>query len=107
MSGLETRNLICVPLSTKGKVIGVLEVINKADNDNFTEEDLFLLQLFSDKAAIAIDNARMFHNLELLNSSLHKQVRQRTEELESAVKKLESLANLDGLTQIPNRRKFD
>lgn len=107
MSGFETRNLICVPLMTKGKLIGVLEVMNKSENQDFTEEDLLLLQLFSDKAAIAIDNARMFHNLELFNNSLQKKVKQRTKELESAVIELESLANLDGLTQIPNRRKFD
>ncbi len=106
-SGFDTRNLICVPLVTRGKVIGVFEVLNKSDNDDFTQEDLLLLQLFANKAAIAIDNARMFHNLELLNNDLQKQVKRKTEELETALKIQENLANLDGLTRIPNRRNFD
>jgi len=43
MSGLETKSILCVPLKSKAKLIGVLEVINKVDGTSFTKEDELLL----------------------------------------------------------------
>jgi len=45
--------------------------------------------------------------LQEYNETLEKEVKKRTAELEKANKQLSRLANLDGLTQIPNRRRFD
>ena len=45
--------------------------------------------------------------LQEYNQTLEKEVKKRTAELEKANKKLSRLANLDGLTHIPNRRRFD
>lgn len=50
-----------MPLITKEKVIGVLEVINK-HNDNFTEADEDLLLVLGVQAAVAIENARCSNN---------------------------------------------
>ena len=58
ISGYETKSILCVPLRTKSKLIGVLEVINKTDGVSFTEEDAMLLNFFANQAAIAIENAR-------------------------------------------------
>jgi len=55
----KTRNLICVPMSIKGSVIGVLEAINKTDGP-FTKDDLSLFELLSSQVAIALDNARLY-----------------------------------------------
>lgn len=107
MSGLETKTLIAVPLIAKGRLIGVLEVINKTDDTCYGQDDLALLIMFANAAAIAIDNARMFHDLESMNQRLEKLVEKRTSELQMANKELSRLANLDGLTQISNRRRFD
>ena len=46
------------------------------------------------------------HELEALNKDLEQRVIQRTKELEEANKALETIALLDELTQIPNRRAF-
>lgn len=59
-----TRNLICVPIKVKGKTIGVLEAINKRDNETFDEEDLSLFLSLSNQVAIALDNARLYQELE-------------------------------------------
>ena len=61
MTGARTRSLLCVPLRSKRKTIGVLEVMNKEDNGVFTEDDALLLNLFSHQAAIAIENAMLFN----------------------------------------------
>jgi sigma-B regulation protein RsbU (phosphoserine phosphatase) len=55
----ETRSIICVPLLLKGKVKGVLEVLNKKDGSAFGESDLYLLKTFANQAGIALENARL------------------------------------------------
>jgi PAS domain S-box-containing protein len=59
ISGITTRSLMAVPLISRQKVIGVVEVIHKAENA-FSQRDLELLEALSSSAAIAIDNARLY-----------------------------------------------
>jgi signal transduction histidine kinase/ActR/RegA family two-component response regulator len=63
MTGMETRSLLCVPMKSKRKLIGVLEVMNKKDNTSFTEDDALILGVFSHHAAIAIENAMLFNSM--------------------------------------------
>jgi len=60
----KTRNLICVPVKVKKKVIGVLEAVNKKRNKDFDEQDLALFTSLADQVAIALDNARLYQELE-------------------------------------------
>jgi sigma-B regulation protein RsbU (phosphoserine phosphatase) len=55
----KTRNLICVPVKVKEKVIGVLEAINKQDGVDFDQEDLALFASLADQVAISLDNPRL------------------------------------------------
>jgi signal transduction histidine kinase/ActR/RegA family two-component response regulator len=57
ISGFKTRSILCVPLKAKTKILGVLEVINKRNGTQFTEEDRLLLSIFAHQAAMAIENA--------------------------------------------------
>lgn len=59
-----TRNLICVPLVVKGRIIGVLQVLNKVGSEPFTKEDLEIFTAFSDVAAIAINNRDLFIDMQ-------------------------------------------
>ena len=61
-SGFQTRNLLAVPLRTKEKVIGVVEIINKRDG-GFTQDDVRVASALADQAATAIDNARLYARL--------------------------------------------
>jgi len=63
LTGGRTKSLLCVPMRSKRKLIGVLEVINKNTGAGFTEDDALLLNLFSHQAAIAIENAILFNSL--------------------------------------------
>lgn len=62
-TGYKTRNLIAVPLRAKDEVIGVLEVINKSNQESFNDEDLKFLEVLADQASIAIQNAREYGQL--------------------------------------------
>ncbi len=54
-----TRNIIATPMLRKGKLIGVLEVLNKRRGEAFTPSDARVLEFFADQAAVAIENARL------------------------------------------------
>ena len=68
---ITTKSLLGVPLITKDKVVGVLEVINKQHAD-FTDEDEELLQVLGSQAAVAIENARLFHQSDLIAEFVHE-----------------------------------
>ncbi len=70
----KTKSILCVPLKLKDKTIGVLEVINKIGADSFSEEDQSLLETFSNLAAIAIENARLYQDIKFENINLRKEL---------------------------------
>ncbi len=53
-------SLIVVPLRVQGRVIGTLSTTRYTPGRSFTEEDLRLVQELADKAALSIENARLF-----------------------------------------------
>ncbi len=61
-SGFTTRSILAAPMKIKGKVIGVVEAINRVDG-NFDEDSLRLFEAFASQAAVAIENARLFFAL--------------------------------------------
>ena len=66
-----TRSLLGVPLITKEKVVGVLEVINKQVGE-FTDDDEDLMQVLGAQAAVAIENARLFQQSDLVAEFVHE-----------------------------------
>lgn len=62
--GFQTRNLIAVPLYARGRVVGVLEAINKLPRSaGFEPEDADLLESLGHQVAIALDNSRLYQDL--------------------------------------------
>ena len=62
-TGFITKSLICAPLVTRQKTIGVLEVLNKLDGTDFNESDTLLLVTVAVTAAMAIENTRLHQTL--------------------------------------------
>jgi sigma-B regulation protein RsbU (phosphoserine phosphatase) len=79
--------LVSTPISCRGETIGALVVINKREEENFSSEDCFNLEMLVDFAAVAIENSR------LLKESLEKQ------KLESQLKIAEEVQK----TLLPNQ----
>src|SRR5512140_3704974 len=71
VSGHPTRSLIGVPLITKSKVVGVLEALNK-EHGKFTEGDESMLAVLGAQAAVAIENARLFQQSDLIAEFVHE-----------------------------------
>jgi signal transduction histidine kinase len=71
VSGRPTQSLIGVPLITKNKVVGVLEALNK-EKGKFTEGDESMLSVLGAQAAVAIENARLFQQSDLIAEFVHE-----------------------------------
>jgi hypothetical protein len=57
------RNVLAMPLSLKGALLGVLVVQNRKNTASFSDEDTRLLEALTEQAAISINNARMYEEL--------------------------------------------
>lgn len=54
------RSAVVAPLRCRGRLIGVLSLDNASRTEAFGAEDLQLLSIFADQAAVAVENARLF-----------------------------------------------
>ncbi len=63
-SGFVTRSMICVPMCLKEKVIGVLQVLNRTGEIPFNDHDLETLKAVATQAVSAIENARLYANIQ-------------------------------------------
>lgn len=61
--GYSVRSMICVPMVVRGKPIGVIQVLNKQDNEHFDDTDKALLLTFAAQSAIALRNAQLYQGL--------------------------------------------
>jgi adenylate cyclase len=57
------RSILCVPLVIREQLNGVIYVDNRMERGTFTTQDLDFLTAFTDQAAIAIENARLYENV--------------------------------------------
>jgi signal transduction histidine kinase len=69
--GYSTTSLLGIPLVTKNKVVGVLEVVNKK-RGRFTDPDESMLTVLGAQAAVAIENARLFQQSDLIQEFVHE-----------------------------------
>lgn len=63
------QSYVGVPLIAKGQLLGVLEVFSRTNSDR-DDEWFDSLRLFAQRAAVAIDNARLFEDLQRTNAEL-------------------------------------
>ncbi len=82
--GYETGSALCVPLKVKDRILGVINLSDPREDEEFTEADLNLLETFASQAAIAISSGEHF-----------EQLRRKLEELSVLYKIASELANVD------------
>ncbi len=69
MSCFTTRSIICVPMKHRGKVLGVIELINRIEEGTFSDLDMRALQTLAEFGAIAVNNATLFKTVQNLSLS--------------------------------------
>jgi diguanylate cyclase (GGDEF)-like protein len=65
MTRWKTRSILCFPLASKNRILGVIQLIN-VEMTSFGNDQVMLLQAMADYAAIAIDNARAVEKIQEL-----------------------------------------
>ena len=81
ISRFQTRSIICAPIIVERSVCGVVELVNRKEKENFSEEELLLLEIFAGYTSTLIQN--------VLNARRHVE-----------------MAKRDGLTGLYNDRYF-
>ncbi len=72
VAAYQLRSILCAPLKIKNELIGVIYVDNRARSGIFQMQDQKMITAFSDQAAVAIDNARLFDDLQDKNRELEE-----------------------------------
>lgn len=67
-----TRDMLAVPLVTTKGVIGCLEVLNKKGDAAYTPQDVALMEALASQSAVAILNAHLFLQSDLLAEIMHE-----------------------------------
>lgn len=75
-----TESWLGVPMVARDQVVGVISIESYRKNA-FTQDDLILLTAIANQAAVAIDNAALYRDLEGLTFALEQRVTERTNEL--------------------------
>lgn len=80
-TGFRTRNILCIPLINRKKdCIGTIQTLNKESGD-FTEEDRDLLTSASHYTAIALENAKLYEDLKVLDKAKERVINHLSHEL--------------------------
>jgi len=100
-TGYQTRSILCVPMrNRRGQVIGVFQVLNKRDGE-FTTLDEQLLASLSSQAAVAVENAKLYEEVQRTLAQLQALDRMKTDFLNAISHELRTpLAPILGYTEI-------
>jgi len=63
-TGFRTRSLIGVPIRNRGRVVGVLEALNKRGRHPFDQQDVEIMELVANQVGTALENARLYGKLQ-------------------------------------------
>jgi len=110
---------ICLPLFRKKRVQGLIILGSKVSHDAYSVQDLELLEALANQSSVAIENARLYAELQDLTTHLQERVDEQTQD----IKKLFEIKNeflhlvshqlrtpltaLRGLTSLLNEKDFD
>jgi diguanylate cyclase (GGDEF)-like protein len=99
-------SVLCVPLRRE-RFEAVLYMENNLARGVFTEERVEVIRLLAAQASVAIENARLYEQVQDYSRTLEEKVVERTARLEQLNQELQGLAERDGLTGVANRRRGD
>lgn len=100
ISRYQPKSILCLPILSRGNCLGALYLENSLAAVEFKPARVELLRMLTSQGAVAIENARVYADLE-------HTVDERTAQLKQALGEIERAAVTDQLTGAYNRRKFD
>ncbi len=86
----QPKSILCTPLLHQGKLRGILYLENNLTTGAFTSDRIETLRILSAQAAISLENAQLYAQLEDANRNLEQRVTQRTQELSQTLEILKA-----------------
>lgn len=77
----QPKSILCTPLINQGKLSAIVYLENNLTTGAFTSGRIEVLRILSSQAAISIENARLYEQLEDYSRNLEQKVSERTQEL--------------------------
>jgi GAF domain-containing protein len=84
------HSILCVPMKFRNKFFGVLYIDSRVEKQLFDETDLEMLGVLAVQAAISIENANAYRELDGLRKNLEEKVAARTSDLETKMSELKT-----------------
>ncbi|NEP15155.1 MAG: PAS domain S-box protein [Symploca sp. SIO2C1] len=82
---VQPKSLLCLPIIQQGKLVGILYLENNLTAGTFTNDRIEILQLLCTQAAITLENAQLYQQLEEYSHTLEKKVQERTQQLQEEI----------------------
>lgn len=86
----QSKSILCMPIVHQNQLVGLLYLENNLTSGAFTYNHLEILKLLSTQAAISLQNAQLYVEIEKYSRTLEQKVQERTQELLQTVKVLEA-----------------
>jgi len=102
----QPKSLLCLPIDHHKGIVGAVYLEHRTQAGLFTDNSIELISLLVAQAAISLENASLFSDIQKLSHKLEDKVKKRSSELQSANEALHHLATRDSLTGMFNRRHF-
>ena len=94
-------SFMVIPLIARERILGAISFVRGPDSPRYTESDFSLAQVAAGRAALALDNARLYRQVQNVNSQLEQLVAKRTSQLQTSTTKL--LESREQLRQLSAR----
>ena len=94
------QSLLCIPISTQNRSVAMLYLENRLTTDAFSPDRVALIRILAAQAAISLENARLFRDLQDINRELEARVERRTHQLKAAQQQLLAQAHRAGRAEL-------
>lgn len=107
LKDLGLKSVMIVPMSARDETLGAITLIATESDYYFDSTDLALAEELGRRAALAVDNARLYRQAQKLNTELEQRVNERTSQLAAANAELAAEINVRKQTEEKFRRLLE